>query len=74
MLLHLKRNLEPIVKLKDYLISNPNVPLYKYYSLQEQFRFQNIAYDNPELLKQLKAKLLKINQSIMADGVDWHLQ
>jgi arylsulfatase A len=35
---------------------------------------QNIAYDNPELLKQLKAKLLKINQSIMADGVDWHLQ
>ena len=35
---------------------------------------QNIASDNPELLKKLKAKLLKINQSIMADGVDWHLQ
>ena len=35
---------------------------------------QNIASDNPALLKKLKAKLLKINQSIMADGVDWHLQ
>ena len=35
---------------------------------------QNIASDNPALLKKLKAKLLKINQSIMADGMDWHLQ
>jgi arylsulfatase A len=35
---------------------------------------QNIASDNPELLKKLKAKLLEINQSIMADGTDWHLQ
>jgi arylsulfatase A len=35
---------------------------------------QNIATDNPELLKKLKAKLLEINQSIMADGTDWHLQ
>jgi len=26
------------------------------------------------LLKKLKAKLLEINQSIMADGTDWHLQ
>ena len=35
---------------------------------------QNIASDNPELLKELKAKLLQINQSVMADGTDWHLQ
>jgi arylsulfatase A len=35
---------------------------------------QNIASENPELLKKLKAKLLEINQSIMADGTDWHLQ
>lgn len=35
---------------------------------------QNIASDNPELLKELKAKLLEINQSVMADGTDWHLQ
>jgi arylsulfatase A len=35
---------------------------------------QNIASDNPELLKNLKAKLLQINQSVMADGTDWHLQ
>jgi arylsulfatase A len=35
---------------------------------------QNIASDNPELLKKLKAKLLEINQSVMTDGADWHLQ
>ena len=35
---------------------------------------QNIASDNSELLKKLKKKLFKINQSIMVDGVDWHLQ
>ena len=35
---------------------------------------QNIASDNPELLKELKAKLLEINQTVMADGTDWHLQ
>ena len=35
---------------------------------------QNIAFENPELLKKLKAKLLQINQSVMADGTDWHLQ
>ncbi|MFL2928148.1 MAG: hypothetical protein ACJZ72_06115 [Opitutales bacterium] len=27
-----------------------------------------------KLLEKLKAKLLKINQSVMADGTDWHLQ
>jgi arylsulfatase A len=35
---------------------------------------ENIASDNPEVLKKLKTKLLKINQSVMADGIDWHLQ
>ena len=35
---------------------------------------QNIASEYPELLKKLKAKLLEINQSVMADGTDWHLQ
>jgi arylsulfatase A len=35
---------------------------------------QNIASENPELLKKLKAKLLEINQSITAEGADWHLQ
>ena len=35
---------------------------------------ENIASGNPELFNKLKAKLLSINQSIMADGTDWHLQ
>ena len=35
---------------------------------------QDIADQKPELFKKLKAKLLKINQSIMSDGTDWHLQ
>ena len=35
---------------------------------------QNIASEYPELLKNLKSKLLQINQSVMADGTDWHLQ
>jgi len=34
----------------------------------------NLSSQNPELLRVLKAKLLKINQSVMADGIDWHLQ
>jgi arylsulfatase A len=37
-------------------------------------QMENIASEKPELLKKLKAKLLEINQSIMADGTDWHLQ
>lgn len=34
----------------------------------------NLADAKPELLRKLKARLLKINASIMADGADWHLQ
>ena len=37
-------------------------------------QIENIASENPELLNKLKAKLLKMNQSIMGDGVDWNLQ
>jgi arylsulfatase A len=33
----------------------------------------DVAADHPEVLDQLKAKLLEINASIMADGADWHL-
>lgn len=33
----------------------------------------DLASSQPELVEQLKAKLLKINASIMADGPDWHL-
>lgn len=33
----------------------------------------NIAPRNPELLDRLREKLLEINDSIMADGPDWHL-
>tara|TARA_Y100001934_G_scaffold189560_1_gene223491 strand:- start:1217 stop:2590 length:1374 start_codon:yes stop_codon:yes gene_type:complete len=33
----------------------------------------DLSAKKPELLKKLKAKLLKINDSIMADGADWHL-
>ena len=32
----------------------------------------NVADKNPELVAKMKADLLKINQSIMADGVDWN--
>ncbi len=35
---------------------------------------QNLSSQNPELFRKLKTKLLKINQSVMADGSDWHLQ
>ena len=35
---------------------------------------KDLAADKPELLEQLKKKLLKINASIMADGKDWHLK
>jgi len=32
----------------------------------------NIASAHPELVEKLKAKLLEINASIMAEGADWH--
>ena len=35
---------------------------------------KNLAVERPELVEALKAKLLKINQSVMSEGVDWHLK
>lgn len=34
----------------------------------------DIAAENPELLAKLKAQLLEINASVMADGANWHLE
>ncbi len=34
---------------------------------------KDLASEKPELLRRLKAKLLKINASVMVDGADWHL-
>lgn len=35
---------------------------------------QNIAAEQPQILSNLKEKLLEINSSIMADAHDWHLE
>jgi arylsulfatase A len=35
---------------------------------------QNLSTTHPELLREMKEDLLRINASIMADGADWHLQ
>jgi len=35
---------------------------------------KNLASAKPDVLRKLKAQLLKINASIMADGADWHLK
>ena len=34
----------------------------------------DISEEMPEKAKEMKKKLLQINKSVMADGVDWHLQ
>ena len=34
----------------------------------------NVAHEHPDRLEKMKSELLNINQSIMADGHDWHLQ
>ena len=34
----------------------------------------DISEEIPEKAKEMKKKLLQINKSVMADGVDWHLQ
>lgn len=33
----------------------------------------NVAAAKPEIVERLKAQLLRINASVMADGADWHL-
>jgi arylsulfatase A len=35
---------------------------------------KDLAATQPERLEQMKAQLLRINASIMADGTDWHLK
>ena len=35
---------------------------------------KNIANENPKLVESLKSKLMEINASIMADGMDWHME
>jgi arylsulfatase A len=77
-----------IVADPDYEISKNNmfqeawIPLvkkggytnYRLYNLkQDPGQDHDLAAANPALLKKLKARLLKINASIMADGADWHL-
>ena len=40
----------------------------------EDFREQHdLAAEKPELLQQLRKRLLEINQSVMEDGHDWPL-
>lgn len=46
---------------------------YRLFNLAEDPRQQHdLANRHPELLAQLKAKLLAINASVMEDGADWH--
>ncbi|MGI9473958.1 MAG: sulfatase family protein [Rubripirellula sp.] len=48
---------------------------YQLYNLAEDPQQEHdIAADQPELVDRLKEKLLRINDSIMKDGPDWHLQ
>jgi arylsulfatase A len=47
---------------------------FRLYNLADDPQQQHdIAAEHPELLRQLKSKLLAINGSVMADGADWHL-
>ncbi len=47
---------------------------YELYDLkQDPKQTTNIAAENPEVTQRLKEKLLRINASVMDDGVDWHL-
>ncbi len=72
----------------DYEISTNNmfdeswIPLikeggytnFRLYNLKEDpSQARDLAPESPELVSQLKMKLLQINRSIMADGEDWHL-
>ena len=47
---------------------------FKLYDLtQDPGQKKDLSAEKPELLDQLKKKLMKINDSIMAEGADWHL-
>ncbi|MEW4489702.1 sulfatase-like hydrolase/transferase [Thalassoglobus sp. JC818] len=46
---------------------------YQLFNLSEDpSQTTNIADQHPELVDELKGKLLRINESIMQDGMDWH--
>lgn len=48
---------------------------YRLYNLKtDPGQDKDLAAAKPKLLKKMKAQLLKINASIMADGADWHLK
>lgn len=48
---------------------------YELYNLEiDPSQENDLAGDKPELVDQLKKKLLEINASIMADGENWHLK
>lgn len=56
------------------VIKNGSYTNYQLFDLKiDPAQTTDIANKNPELVKELKQKLLKINASIMADGHDWHL-
>lgn len=78
-----------LVAMPDFEISESNMFLeewiptiksggYKEYQLfnlkDDPAQETDLATTKPELLEELKKKLLKINASIMADGHDWHLE
>ncbi len=41
--------------------------------LKDPQQKHDLAQEKPELVAELKEKLLQINRSIMADGADWHI-
>lgn len=48
---------------------------FKLYNLrQDPGQSNDLANDKPDLVRNLKSRLLRINASIMADGADWHLR
>ncbi len=47
---------------------------YQLHNLREDpSQEHDLANEKPELLARMKKQLLDINQSIMADGPDWHI-
>jgi len=56
------------------LIKNGSYTNYQLFDLLEDPQQQHdLAQQKPELVTRLKGRLLEINESIMADGADWHL-
>jgi len=48
---------------------------YQLHNLKDDPGQENdLAAAQPEVLERMKKQLLQINQSIMADGPDWHLE